>query len=87
MDACKDLSKGGCPVKRGDELTYAFEEVVVGIPITTTVIIEFALKDDTGKNFVCARFDGKVHSKPRGEETDEPIEPTEPFEPSVLLKQ
>lgn len=75
LDACKDLQKGSCPVKRGDELVYGFEEVVEGIPITTTVVIEFALRDDAGRNFICARFDGKVYRGPRGSPTEPPTEP------------
>lgn len=65
LDACQNLSKGSCPVKRGDELTYRFVETIVGVPITSTVQIEFALRDDIGKNIACARFDAKVYSKPR----------------------
>lgn len=57
---------------QGDKLIYGFKEEIVGIPLTATVVIEFALRDDTGLNFVCARFNGKVHSKPRVEPIDEP---------------
>lgn len=64
-DACLELLEGDCPVEEGEKLVYGFEVELEGIPLTATVTIEFALMDDTGKNFACARFGAKVYSKPR----------------------
>ncbi|XP_020299320.1 epididymal secretory protein E1-like, partial [Pseudomyrmex gracilis] len=62
-DACKSLSSGKCPLKKGDKATYTLVMPIVESIPTIPVTFEFGLYNEQSKPQVCFKLDGKVVKK------------------------
>lgn len=59
-DACKSLSKGKCPLKKGDQLTYKLNMPISSGYPSVKMNIQFSLMDENNVSHVCFTMDCKV---------------------------
>ncbi|XP_020294604.1 epididymal secretory protein E1-like [Pseudomyrmex gracilis] len=62
-DACKSLSSGKCPLKKGDKATYTLVMPIEKSYPHLTLNIEFRLDNEQSEPQVCFKLDGKVTTK------------------------
>lgn len=60
QDACKSLTKGECPLEKGDEATYSLDMPIPDNIPSVRVNIEFALLDELKNIHVCFKLDARI---------------------------
>lgn len=57
IDACQHITPRLCPnIQRGDKTTYKFDYALFDFLASGSVDIEFAVRGEDGRNYICARF-------------------------------
>jgi len=63
QDACKSLTKGKCPLSKGDEATYNLKMPIAKSYPSVSMTIQFSLVDENDNVQVCFKVDGTVVDK------------------------